>query len=73
MNSSQYLVTDMKTVKAVDVVTGNVTIFAQTFLPDISFEEMAQTENGDIFILDTNSIFKADYYSRDVTLIAGNP
>ena len=73
MNSSQYLVTDMKTVKAVDVVTGNVTIFAQTFLPDISFEEMAQTENGDIYIIDKYTIFKADYYSRDVTLIAGKP
>ena len=71
MNSSQFLVADIETVKAVDVVTGNVTVFAQTFLPDIFFETMAQTENGDIYILDTSTIFKADYYSRDVTLIAG--
>ena len=73
MNSSQYLVTDMKTLKAVDVDTGNVTMFAQTFLPDTIFEGMAQTENGDIYIIDKYTIFKADYYSRDVTFIAGKP
>ena len=72
MNHSQYLVTENKALKAVDVETGNVTMFAQPSMTNIMFLGMAQTENGDIYIHEAKTIFKAGYFNREVRLIAGS-
>ena len=73
MNRSQLLVADSKTVKSVELSTGNVSVFAQAMENVKTFWGLAQTENGDIYLVDYRAIYKAEYFSRSIVLVAGSP
>ena len=72
MNSSQLLVADGKFVRAVDINSGNSSMFTNSFIWKKNIWDMAQTENGDIYAMTRTYIFKIDYSSRDVALVAGS-
>ena len=72
MNSSHLLVADSRLVRAVDIESGNSSIFAQSSVVRNQIWDMAQTENGDIYAMTRTYIFKIDYSCRDVALVAGS-
>ena len=77
MNRSQLLVADSKTVKSVELATGkvgNIAKMAQTMVSERwIFWGLAQTENGDIYLVNGVAIFKAGYFSGSIVLVAGSP
>ena len=72
MYSSHLLVADRRLVRAVDIESGNSSIFAQSSVVRNQIWDMAQTENGDIYAMTPSSIYKIDYNSRYVALVAGS-
>mgnify|MGYP001803579522 CR=1 FL=1 len=74
MNRSQLLVADGKTVKSVELATGKVGVIAQIMVSESwIFWGLAQTGNGDIYLVNGVAIYKAGYFSGSIVLIAGSP